>query len=97
MINENKKGIKMIKWIKKILKRKQKHYFDSNNTISAGTGVARIEEDGYTEIFVNGYKCLKCGKILWLDGWQLKDLPKEMKYCGASDTKVLPNGTRTEV
>ncbi len=29
---------------------------------------------------VTGFQCKKCGKILWLDKWQMKQLPRSMKY-----------------
>lgn len=29
---------------------------------------------------VTGFQCKKCGKILWLDKWQMKQLPRTMKY-----------------
>jgi len=28
---------------------------------------------------LTGWVCKKCGKVLWLDEWQMKDLPKDMK------------------
>lgn len=28
---------------------------------------------------VTGFKCKKCGKILWLEKWQIKELPRSMK------------------
>ena len=29
---------------------------------------------------VTGFQCKKCGKILWLEKWQMKQLPRNMKY-----------------
>lgn len=29
---------------------------------------------------VTGFQCKKCGKILWLEKWQMKQLPRSMKY-----------------
>ena len=29
---------------------------------------------------VTGFQCKKCGKILWLEKWQMKVLPRSMKY-----------------
>jgi hypothetical protein len=29
---------------------------------------------------VTGFQCKKCGKILWLNKWQMKQLPRSMKY-----------------
>lgn len=28
---------------------------------------------------LEGYKCKHCDKVLWLDKWQMKDLPRSMK------------------
>jgi len=87
----------MINWLKRIFKRKQKHKFDLDNSILAEVdGFMRNSDRKMYNIFVNGYKCEKCGEILYLDRWQIEDLPKTMRYCGASDTKVLEDGTRTE-
>jgi len=32
------------------------------------------------KLTVMGFKCKNCEKTLWLERWQMKNLPKKMKY-----------------
>ena len=36
---------------------------------------------------ITGFQCSKCDKILWLDKWQMKNLPKSMKY-GCTENNI---------
>jgi hypothetical protein len=62
--------MKFIKWLMWVLSR-EKHDFDLDNPVSA-TAKGRP---------LAGFKCKKCGKVLWLSRNQITDLPGSMKYC----------------
>ena len=52
---------------------KNRHKFDKDNPI--------YKEVANTGVKIEGYKCLKCGTVLWLYRWQLSSLPRSMKFC----------------
>ena len=61
---------------------KERHIFDMENPIIKGTGIWTKNKNGVmTQAIVKGYKCEKCGHVLWLDKWQIQSLPKSMSWC----------------
>lgn len=64
----------ILKFLKKLFLRR--HVFDLSNPI------IRYEQFTYIEAVVTYpvYTCLRCGKELALNGWQMKRLPRSMSH-----------------
>lgn len=61
-----------------------KHDFDMDNPIYDDVEITEKHslnnETIVKKMRLTGWKCKKCGKVLWLDEWQMRDLPKKQKY-----------------
>jgi len=64
---------------------KEKHTFDENNPI---VDVITITEEYQLsgrkvvkKMIVTGFTCTKCGRVLWVDKEDLKNVSGEQKYC----------------
>ena len=64
--------------------RKDKHNFDVDNPIYDQIEITEKHslnnEICVKHLKITGWICKKCGKVLWLDEWLIRDLPKKMKY-----------------
>jgi hypothetical protein len=64
---------------------KEKHTFDENNPIIDVITITKEYQNSGKKIVkkmvVSGYTCTKCGKVLWVDKEDLKNLSSEQKYC----------------
>lgn len=67
--------------------RNNNHDFDLKKPILDDVEIIEkhsLNNETITKIqHLTGWVCKKCGKVLWLDEWMMKDLPKDMiKGCG---------------
>ena len=62
--------------VKTIIAFFRPHKFDLEHPEIVKTGVWNC----YGEITYSKFKCCKCGISYGLDLWQMKDLPRSMKY-----------------
>lgn len=61
-----------------------KHDFDLEHPIVDEITVAHESKLTGTKIenkwTATGFQCKKCGNVLWLEKWHMKQLPRTMKY-----------------
>ena len=76
--------MKVIRFFKKLFPNLRKHNFDLDNPEIVDTGREEKGRDGIRRpIRYTKYKCIKCGRILYLARWQMESLPIKMAYgCG---------------
>ena len=69
--------------IRKYFNPRDLHSFDLDSPRCEDTNMYRLNnENGELQaVKVTGYECKKCGRVLWLDLWDMKRLPKSMRYC----------------
>lgn len=68
-------------WEKKI----KAHNFDMENPLIDNVTISEFHSLNnntiFKELHLHGWVCKNCGKVLWLDKEDMKNLPKSMKYC----------------
>lgn len=69
----------MVNLVREIIALFRPHKFDLEHPEIITTGMWGL----YGEITYTKFTCLKCGISYCLDLWQMKDLPRSMRYgCG---------------
>lgn len=71
--------------VKRFVMRQKRHDFDMENPIIDNVEIVETHMIGNSgnkikkNFKLTGWKCKNCDKILWLDDWQMKKLPRQMK------------------
>jgi|SaaInlStandDraft_3_1057020.scaffolds.fasta_scaffold49649_2 hypothetical protein len=66
---------------------KEKHEFNFDDKITRGGDYWKKQPDGeLCQLTIDGYRCIKCGRIFWLDEDHLIDLPDDLAYCDSEET-----------